>query len=173
LEPAPERLQVYPSEGRIDVRVYNQLSATGDDTDSSGTDLVVEISDSGIGISPESMARIFNAFEQGERSRTRVFGGLGLGLAISRAIIELHEGEITALSAGQGKGAKLSIRLPTIHAATVPLNEFQTPALANGAATTRSLRVLLVGSSRFAEQRPVLETRRPRSDSGRVAPRSP
>jgi two-component system CheB/CheR fusion protein len=134
-----------PAKGRIDVRAYNQPSVSGNGTDSSGTDLVVEICDSGIGISPESMARIFNAFEQGERSRTRVFGGLGLGLAISRAIIELHEGEITALSAGQGKGAKLSIRLPTIHAATVPLNEFQTPALANGAAISpRSLRVLLV-----------------------------
>jgi two-component system CheB/CheR fusion protein len=134
-----------PAKGRIDVRAYNQPSVSGNGTDSSGTDLVVEICDSGIGISPESMARIFNAFEQGERSRTRVFGGLGLGLAISRAIVELHEGEITALSAGQGKGAKLSIRLPTIHAATVPLNKFQTPALANGSANAaRSLRVLLV-----------------------------
>jgi len=134
-----------PARGRIDVRVYNEPSVSGKSTDSSGTDLIVEVTDSGIGISPESMVRIFNAFEQGERSRTRVFGGLGLGLAISRAIIELHEGEITALSAGQGKGAKLSIRLPTIHAATVPLNKFQTPALTNGLATaSRSLRVLLV-----------------------------
>ena len=134
-----------PAKGRIDVRVYNQRSLSGNGRDSSDTDLLVEITDSGIGISPESMARIFNAFEQGERSRTRVFGGLGLGLAISRAIVELHEGEITALSAGQGKGAKLSIRLPTIHAATVPLIKFKTPALANGSDNApRSLRVLLV-----------------------------
>jgi PAS domain S-box-containing protein len=133
-----------PAKGRIDVRVYNQPSGSRNGADSC-PDLVVEVSDSGIGISSESMARIFDAFEQGERSRTRVFGGLGLGLAISRAIVERHEGEITAVSAGQGKGTKLSIRLPTIHAATVPLNTFQTPLLANGSANApRSLRVLLV-----------------------------
>jgi signal transduction histidine kinase len=62
-------------EGDVDgneIRVSTQVVAG-----KLGAELVVEISDSGIGISPESMARIFNAFEQGERSRTRVFGGLG------------------------------------------------------------------------------------------------
>ena len=76
--------------------------------------MLVEIRDSGIGISPENMPRIFNAFEQGERVRMRVFGGLGLGLAISRAIVELHGGTITAESDGKDKGAKVTIRLHTV-----------------------------------------------------------
>jgi len=62
--------------------------------------IVVEVNDSGIGIEPEALPRVFDAFEQAERSITRQFGGLGLGLAISKALVELHGGEITAHSEG-------------------------------------------------------------------------
>jgi CheY-like chemotaxis protein len=72
----------------------------------------LEISDSGIGIDPAVLPRIFGAFEQGDVQITRKFGGLGLGLAISKAIIDLHGGEITAASGGAGKGASFTIRLP-------------------------------------------------------------
>jgi len=72
----------------------------------------VEVSDSGIGIEPEALSRIFNAFEQAERSLGRQFGGLGLGLAISKAMVELHGGSIEARSEGQGKGATFRVRLP-------------------------------------------------------------
>jgi PAS domain S-box-containing protein len=101
-----------PAGGAIDIRVFNEPAAqsTGD------SDLVVTVSDTGIGISPENMSRIFNAFEQGERSRTRTFGGLGLGLAISRAIVELHGGTITAHSEGAGKGTRIAMRLATVNA---------------------------------------------------------
>jgi CheY-like chemotaxis protein len=72
----------------------------------------LEISDSGIGIDPAVLPRIFGAFEQGDVQITRKFGGLGLGLAISKAIIDLHGGEISAASGGAGKGASFTIRLP-------------------------------------------------------------
>jgi CheY-like chemotaxis protein len=61
---------------------------------------------------PELMPRIFDAFEQGDPAITRAFGGLGLGLAISRALMELHGGSIRAASEGRGKGASFIVSLP-------------------------------------------------------------
>ena len=63
----------------------------------------VKVIDTGIGIEPEILPRIFNAFEQGRSSITRQFGGLGLGLAITKALVEQHGGTLTAASAGKGK----------------------------------------------------------------------
>jgi len=74
--------------------------------------LLITISDTGIGMTPEEAENIFRAFSQG----THLFGGLGLGLAISRALVELHSGTIRAASAGKGKGATFSIELPLITA---------------------------------------------------------
>ncbi len=137
-----------PAGGTIDIRVFNEpqiiagTSEDGTDTSAEVTDLVVLVSDSGIGIGEEDMPRIFNAFEQGERSRTRIFGGLGLGLAISRAIVELHGGIITARSDGPGKGTQITIRL-----ATVPERAEAAPSPDQGhaaAAQDRALRILLV-----------------------------
>ena len=78
----------------------------------SGEHVVVEVNDSGIGIEPEALSRIFNAFEQAERSITQQFGGLGLGLAISKALVEMHGGQIEAYSEGRDKGATFRVRLP-------------------------------------------------------------
>jgi PAS domain S-box-containing protein len=76
--------------------------------------VIVEVSDSGAGISPEAMPRIFDAFAQADRAITRQFGGLGLGLAISKSLVELHGGTIEATSAGEGKGSMFSVRLPLL-----------------------------------------------------------
>jgi CheY-like chemotaxis protein len=140
-----------PEAGTIDIRVYNEFSDTpatdfpaAHGMETSGAALVVEIHDSGIGISPENMPRIFNAFEQGERVRTRVFGGLGLGLAISRAIVELHGGSITAESEGKDKGAKLTIRLHTVRPPSVARDSAKPPPTAGTTTSARPLRVLLV-----------------------------
>ena len=73
---------------------------------------VIEISDTGIGIDPEMVSRIFERFEQGDSSSRRSFGGLGLGLTIARHLTELHGGSIAAHSEGLGKGAKFSVILP-------------------------------------------------------------
>lgn len=100
-----------PEGGTVKVRVFNE-SAPLDHA--RAPDLVIEISDTGIGIDPDQLPRIFTAFEQGERARTRVFGGLGLGLAISLAIAERHGGTLTAASRGRGQGATFTLRLPTV-----------------------------------------------------------
>ena len=60
----------------------------------------------------ESLPRLFNAFQQGDRDQIRRFGGLGLGLAISKTIVELHWGTITAKSGGKDKGALFSVEMP-------------------------------------------------------------
>jgi two-component system CheB/CheR fusion protein len=74
--------------------------------------LIVEVSDTGIGIEPDAMEQIFDAFHQGQRGTAHRFGGLGLGLAISKAILELHGGSLTAASAGKDRGALFTVRLP-------------------------------------------------------------
>lgn len=93
-----------PAGGRVDI-----LVAGGPTPDSPAT---VEVVDTGIGIAPEAMHRIFSAFEQADAAVTRRFGGLGLGLAISRAIAELHGGHLEARSDGPGRGATFRLTLP-------------------------------------------------------------
>jgi signal transduction histidine kinase len=78
--------------------------------------VVVQVMDSGIGIEAPELERIFDAFAQAERSKTRKFGGLGLGLAISKALVEAHGGSIAAQSEGADRGATFSIRLPVLAA---------------------------------------------------------
>ncbi|MEP7220994.1 MAG: response regulator, partial [Bacteroidota bacterium] len=65
-------------------------------------------------IAGDVLPRIFNAFEQGERNINHRFGGLGLGLAISRTLVDLHSGHIEAASDGEGTGATFTVVLPTI-----------------------------------------------------------
>ncbi len=72
----------------------------------------VQIQDSGVGIAPEVLPKIFDAFEQGDARVTRKFGGLGLGLAISKALVELHSGSIQVESPGVGEGCAVTIELP-------------------------------------------------------------
>lgn len=74
----------------------------------------LEVSDTGSGIAPDLMPRLFNAFEQGETRTARQRGGLGLGLTITRKIVEAHTGSITAASEGSGRGAEFVVELPTL-----------------------------------------------------------
>ena len=73
--------------------------------------LIINFADTGIGIAPELQARIFDAFEQGSRAVTAQYGGLGLGLAISKRVIDMHGGEISVHSDGRDRGATFSITL--------------------------------------------------------------
>ncbi|MFN2237299.1 MAG: ATP-binding protein [Anaerolineales bacterium] len=92
-----------PEPGNIIVR----LTATEDNA-------LVEIQDNGIGIPPDKLTRIFEQFYQIEDHMTRRYGGLGLGLAIARVLVELHGGRIWAVSDGLGKGATFKIQLPLV-----------------------------------------------------------
>jgi PAS domain S-box-containing protein len=83
----------------------------------------VQIRDSGIGIQPQLLPKIFDMFEQGDARITQQFGGLGLGLAISHAIVELHHGSLRAESEGPHKGATFTLELPQETFPTICLTE--------------------------------------------------
>ena len=76
--------------------------------------IVVEVSDTGVGIVPELLTRIFNPFEQGESDPVRQFGGLGLGLALSKATADAHHGSLIARSEGKDQGATFALELATV-----------------------------------------------------------
>jgi PAS domain S-box-containing protein len=93
-----------PPDGRVCVHTYNP-----------GPDLLrVEVADTGIGIGPEKLSTVFDAFEQESDAVTREFGGLGLGLAISKALVEMHGGRIRADSPGPGQGSTFTVDLPLV-----------------------------------------------------------
>jgi PAS domain S-box-containing protein len=107
--------------------------------------VVIEVADQGIGIDPAFLSRLFEAFEQGEASSwTRKYGGLGLGLSISRSIVEAHGGTLTARSDGPGRGATFRVVLP---AAKVETGNARQPTVVPPAARCGSspgLRILLI-----------------------------
>ena len=118
--------------------------------------IVVEVRDSGIGILPEKIPGLFDAFEQGGKGVTRKFGGLGLGLAICKGIIGLHEGTLSAASDGPGHGATFSVELTTVVPKTKKFPDlrqdaFQTSAAHEGFAQ-RNARVLLVEDHQHAAE---------------------
>ena len=121
-----------PRGGRIAIR-----------TRSEGKRLSVEVADSGIGIAPEALTKVFNAFEQGDASVTRRFGGLGLGLAISLAIAEAHGGTLTATSPGADLGATFTLSLAST-SRSGPGRMAATASDSPDMAKARCLRVLLV-----------------------------
>jgi signal transduction histidine kinase/ActR/RegA family two-component response regulator len=77
-----------------------------------GPDYVLTVSDDGIGMEPALVARVFDLFTQAERTPDRSQGGLGLGLALAKSLVELHGGTVQAHSAGLGKGSTFTVRLP-------------------------------------------------------------
>jgi PAS domain S-box-containing protein len=118
-----------PNEGRITVRSSNEEKQ-----------FVFEVTDTGIGIEPERQNRIFEAFDQGERSITRKFGGLGLGLTISKTLLDLHGGEISVRSAGKNRGTTFRVSLVALDGSPVR----SAATVQDGATALRSLRLLLV-----------------------------
>jgi signal transduction histidine kinase/ActR/RegA family two-component response regulator len=105
-----------------------------------------EVSDSGIGIAPAFLPYVFDRFRQGDASTARRYGGLGLGLAIVRQLVELHGGTVSAHSAGAGQGATLTVRIPLFSEAGAE-SRGAAPSLAGDAGATADLtglRVLVV-----------------------------
>ncbi len=79
-----------------------------------GDDAVIRVSDDGEGIRPSALDRLFELFEQGERSADRSKGGLGIGLAVVRRLVELHGGTVEGRSEGPGTGSEFIVRLPLV-----------------------------------------------------------
>jgi CheY-like chemotaxis protein len=117
-----------PADGTVTVRTSNE----------NGT-IKIEVNDTGIGIEPELLPRLFRPFEQGEQTVTRQFGGLGLGLSIVKSLVELHKASISVTSGGKGKGSTFTLRVETVvpsgHAASPVVTDDELP---------REYRVLLV-----------------------------
>ena len=116
-----------PSEGQIFISTSNESQGH----------LHVGVADSGLGIEPESLPKIFDAFEQGGRTQ---LGGLGLGLAISKALVEAHNGTITAQSAGRNKGSRFTLVFPTCETAAAQI----APAVSPRKPERQGVRILLV-----------------------------
>jgi PAS domain S-box-containing protein len=128
-----------PEGGRIEIR----------SADGTGGRLRIEVSDTGIGIQPELLPRIFDAFEQGEKSISRNYGGLGLGLAISKALVSLHGGTIEAHSEGKDRGATFAIELDALElpapvGAGLPDSDGRARAASGVSAVDRCLSILVV-----------------------------
>ena len=120
-----------PKGGKVSIRTRGE-----------GERIVVDVVDTGIGIEPRYQPFIFNAFEQGEDAITKRFGGLGLGLAISRSIAEGHRGSLSASSEGRDRGATFTLSLPT--EVPSPTQEPATPPPSEIFAEPADLRILLV-----------------------------
>jgi PAS domain S-box-containing protein len=128
-----------PEGGVITVRTRNVEDRGG------GEDrLVIEISDTGIGIEPEVLPLIFDPFQQGETRITRKFGGLGLGLAICRGIVDAHGGTLKAESPGAGQGATFGVELETIPNPAPTAGEPASLSTAGASAPPQPLRILVV-----------------------------
>ncbi len=91
-----------PDGGEIIVKTWNDAEGR----------LCAEVKDSGVGIDPAMLPKVFNAFEQGESRMYGKFGGLGLGLAIAKAVVEMHGATLSAASEGHGRGSAFTVRLP-------------------------------------------------------------
>jgi CheY-like chemotaxis protein len=92
-----------PKGGRITVRLER-----------AALNAVIAVEDTGVGISPHIVPHVFERFRQGDSSNTRSHGGLGLGLAVVRHLVELHGGQVAAASPGEGQGAVFTVTLPLL-----------------------------------------------------------
>ena len=108
--------------------------------DQQSAEAVVRIRDTGIGIAPDDLPRVFDMFQQAQPILERSAGGLGIGLTLARRLVEMHEGHITISSPGPGRGTEVEIRLPIASVQAVAA----TAAEPVPVAPKRNLRVLIV-----------------------------
>ena len=96
-----------------------------------GSDVVISVRDTGIGIPADALPRIFEMFSQVDRSIERATGGLGIGLALVKGLVEMHDGKVVATSPGAGKGSTVTVTLPVLrnHPDTRPAPPDCEPAL--------------------------------------------
>ena len=123
-----------PAGGSVDLDVVRE-----------GQEAVLRVSDTGIGIDPLMLPKVFELFAQAEQPMDRAVGGLGLGLTLSRRLVEMHGGTLTVASDGRGQGAQFTVRLPVEAAGTPP----PTPAVVT---SERSRSILLIEDNEDARE---------------------
>ena len=157
---SPEALMVYGDRKRLVQVVANLLSNACKFTDEHGTLQVatevikshvrVEITDNGVGMTANTVSHAFDLFAQAERSSDRSQGGLGLGLALVKSLVELHEGTVTCHSAGLGTGSKFTILLPLLLSNdSIKTSSNDSPVIQ---APATSLRILVVDDNEDAAE---------------------
>ena len=122
-----------PPDGTIAVRV-----------DRVGEEAVLTVSDTGAGLAPEMVERVFDLFSQSDRTLERAQGGLGIGLTLVRALVRQHGGEVTARSAGPGLGSTFEVRLPLLSSTAPDVTDAPAGASRPSLAASERLRVLIV-----------------------------
>jgi CheY-like chemotaxis protein len=123
-------------------RVHVQLSRSEDQRSA-----ILTVGDTGIGIEPDLLGRVFELYSQGDRSLQRSRSGLGLGLALVRGLVELHRGSVRAASAGGGQGAEFQVILPL---ASEPASGDNQRALSRP--VVEPLRILVIEDNRDAAE---------------------
>ena len=131
-------LKFTPSGGKVEVRLERR-----------GPEVQIVVHDTGAGIHREFLPYVFDRFRQQDTTEARSHGGLGLGLAIVRHLVELHNGSIEAESPGEGQGATFTVTLPALGTAEAPVLEPASPTAGRSAVldeppTLKGLRVLVV-----------------------------
>jgi signal transduction histidine kinase len=104
-----------PDGGRISVNTSNchfEHKNNREETNTAKPGIRISVSDTGIGLKSNDLKRIFNSFEQVENSSTRKFQGTGLGLSLTKRLVELHGGKIWAQSEGEDKGTTFHVAIP-------------------------------------------------------------
>jgi len=159
LQVPAEPLPVMGDPVRLAQVLGNLLNNAAKYTDSGGyiavsarkspTAVEISVRDNGVGLDPELSTRIFEFFVQGERSRTRAPGGLGIGLALAQRLVQMHGGQLSASSPGPGQGSTFTVTLPLL------MDELKAaaPAIQRAPVTThRQQRVLIVDDNVDAAQ---------------------
>jgi PAS domain S-box-containing protein len=152
---ASRSLWVYGDESRLEQVLVNLLTNAGKYTRQGGRvilsaraendEVVVSVRDNGIGIPADMLCKVFDLYAQAERGLDRTEGGLGIGLALVRRIVEMHEGIVTASSEGAGRGSEFTVRLPAT------AQQKPQPAAGNPAPTqAQPRRIIIVDDNRDA-----------------------
>jgi signal transduction histidine kinase/CheY-like chemotaxis protein len=153
-----------PDAGNVEISLAYR-GRPGDQQDAAPAQVIIEVIDNGIGIAPDFLPRVFDRFSQANGGINRLYGGLGLGLAITRALVEMHNGTIEVHSGGLGLGSRFTVRLPALSEPIEGSHASQSPALSPVSAPTVSEQPLhaegLDGQRLHATESPRVESRRP------------
>ncbi len=151
---APQPIWLHADAARLEQVVVNLLTNAAKYTDEEGhiwfsvlqegDECVLRVRDTGVGISPELLPRVFELFTQAERSLDRSQGGLGIGLALVHRLVEMHHGRVDAYSV-LGQGSEFIVRLPMV---PIPTSSLETTTTEPATPAGPSLRVLVVDDNR-------------------------